>query len=72
MVGLASFGKRCSDHQQTDDVADDNEYYDEETTTKPAPNVNASRLLYGVYTNVANYIDWIKQNSDYSGCKRSK
>jgi secreted trypsin-like serine protease len=23
---------------------------------------------YGIYTNVANYVDWIKQNSDYTGC----
>ncbi len=28
--------------------------------------------IYGIYTNVANYIEWIKQNSDYRSCEYSE
>jgi secreted trypsin-like serine protease len=28
--------------------------------------------FYGIYTNVANYVEWIKQNSDYMSCEYSE
>ena len=67
LIGITSFGKVCSDYvgQNNDDYMDNSEG---ETTSMPSD----SRTRFGFYTNVSSYVDWIIQNSDYTGCKKRK
>ena len=75
LIGISSFGNPCEDYKPAKAVnVDDYLYYDEATpTTAPTTTTHAStEPMYGIYTNVSNYVDWIVQNSDYTGCRRSR
>ena len=64
LSGIVSFGTECKKHH---DERVNHDYFDDE---KPFSGV--SNLKYGFNTNVGMYVDWIRQNSDYVGCKPSK
>ena len=69
IIGISSFGVSCDEHPTTA-VPEDIDLDYEEEALPPAPATSSNKPKFGVYTNVSNYVDWIMQNSDYSGCKR--
>ncbi len=57
LLGITSFGEGC------DSIAQLSLWNN---------NKDDNKILNGVYTNVESYVDWIKDNSDYTECSLSK
>ena len=70
LVGISSFGSPCENHQAA--AVDDDNYLDYDEAAAPSTPSTSGSTMLGVYTNVSNYVDWIMQNSDYTGCKRRR
>ena len=66
LAGISSFGKDCEFSSEANRVKLD--YADYEAS----PEVDGDEPIFGIYTNVPMYTDWIKQNSDYIECELSK
>jgi hypothetical protein len=66
LVGITSFGILCKLRSQTSQTKQAEQSYEDYNET------HSNEFFYGIYTNVANYAEWIKANSDYQGCKNSK
>ena len=47
------------------------ENLDSEMNRDLKPTTEIQKKLFGVYTNVSAFDDWIRNNSDYTGCKPS-
>ncbi len=79
LVGITSVGLPC-DHHSDDKNSNSEDLYTDysdnlpkwNTPTLKEKNENQDEYLVGAYTNVASYVNWIIQNSDYEGCQLSK
>ncbi len=71
LVGITSLGLECNKHNveqmDLDMYQDSNEAFSEIDTK-----VDSDKNIFGAYTNVASYVKWIIQNSDFNGCQLSK
>jgi len=70
LAGITSFGSLCSIHDRNIDRNQQELYSDYYETFTEAE--ESDKNIYGVYTNVASYVKWIAENSDYTGCQISK
>lgn len=70
LIGITSFGRDCSDYVGQNNF-DYQDYWEGEAPPMSVPSSD-SRTRFGFYTNVSSYVDWIIQNSDYTGCKKRK
>jgi len=70
LAGISSLGISCLEYElHVDKNMQELAPYDYETITEAE---NQDTDTYGIFTNVASYVNWIVQNSDYTGCQLSK
>ncbi len=70
LAGITSFGRECKDAIAESIPQEDLYEYDEPTESTPEP--VKEKLMFGVYTRVSYFTDWIKANSNYRDCQLSK
>jgi hypothetical protein len=69
LAGIISFGTECNERQ--DAIGDLTLHYDDDYEIFTAAKTE-EKDYFGLYTNVASYVDWISENSDYTECQISK
>ncbi len=73
LAGISSFGRLCEENESNVDNNQQELYPDDyETLTVDTQDEDQDTNIFGIYTNVASNVNWIAQNSDYTGCQLSK
>ncbi len=70
LAGITSFGLDCNSRSEV--FQNQRKELDYEDYAETEAKIYGNETVYGIYTNVANFVEWIKANSDYKGCENSK
>ena len=68
LAGIVSFGMPCNEYDYISQIAS----FEDFEPNDGAEGSHGHAKFFGVYTAVANFVDWIEQNSDYTDCMTSK